>query len=184
MHFDALVVHHRFCNCVFFIIAFVRCFIWDKVCSPSSGKKQVDSHSHAVPVIDSSTIPQCSWNEMCGGQSKRCHMAIHLLIVVNLIRLLAWMIVDLLQWLWVEIANYNSFGRSVESFGLCFVFNHDKSHGVRYSSMITLGVFNFVVIPLVNYESYHTGQLLSDFNKSFYLTISMTSIMESFLMKN
>jgi hypothetical protein len=104
-----------------------------------------------------------------------------LLIVVNLIILLAWMIADLLQWSWVEIANYNSFGRSVESFGFCFVFNHDKSHGVRYSFMITLGVLNFVAIPLVNYEGYHTAHLLSDFNKSFYLTLSMASIMESFL---
>ena len=43
-----------------------------------------------------------------------------LLIVVNFVLLLAWTIVDPLQWSRVDVANYDSFGRSVESFGSCF----------------------------------------------------------------
>jgi hypothetical protein len=137
--------------------------------------------SYAVPIIDSSATLQCSWNVMCGGQSKRCHLAIHFTDCCQLCYLLAWTIVDPLQWSWVKIANYNLFGRSVESFGSCFIFDDDKSHGARYGCMITLGVFNFVAVLLANYESYCTWQLPSDFNESFYLTLSMVSILESFL---
>ena len=58
----------------------------------------------------------------------------------------------------------------------------DKPHGARNGFLITLGVFNFAAVLLANYESYRTRKIPSDFNESFYLTLSMFCILESFLL--
>jgi hypothetical protein len=47
--------------------------------------------------------------------------------------------------------------------------------------MITLAVFNFLAVVFANYESYLSRHLPSDFNETFYITLSMASILEGFL---
>jgi hypothetical protein len=47
--------------------------------------------------------------------------------------------------------------------------------------MISLAVFNFLAVVFANYESYLSRHLPSHFNESFYITLSMASILECFL---
>lgn len=107
------------------------------------------------------------------------------LTVVNFVLLLAWTLVAPLEWTRVEVNNVDSFGRSVESYGTCFAYDSDEhtsgQNRARIGFLIALGVFNFGAVILANIESYKARKLPSDFNESFYLALSMVSILEGFL---
>jgi len=107
-----------------------------------------------------------------------------LLFVVNFALLLSWTLVEPLEWSRIEVENFDMFGRSVESFGSCFVYvaGHTATQDrARIGFLIALGLFNLGAVILANYESYRTRHLPSDFNESFYLALSMVSILEGFL---
>lgn len=106
------------------------------------------------------------------------------LFIINFALLLAWTLVAPLRWIRVEVANYDRFGRSVESFGTCFSTDPNGSSlelSSRNAFLITLGLFNFVVVVFANYQCYLARRVPSDFNESYYIGLSMLSILEGFL---
>lgn len=109
-----------------------------------------------------------------------------ILFIANFAVLLAWTLVEPLRWQRVEVANYDQFGRSVESYGTCFAPDQ-SGHFLEVSSrksnsfVVALGVFNFVAVIFANYQCYLSRQVPSDFNESYYIALSMLSILEGFL---
>lgn len=108
-----------------------------------------------------------------------------ILFVANFAILLAWTIVAPLRWNRVLVASYDQFGRSIESYGTCFATS-ESSTTIEVSSrnafLVALGVFNFVAVILANYQCYLSRQSPSDFNESYYIGLSMLSILEGFLL--
>lgn len=105
-----------------------------------------------------------------------------LFFIGNFAVLLSWTLSAPLQWTRVEVANFDSFGRSVESYGTCFAAKYEGNRAsARNACMISLAVFNFLAVVFANYESYLSRHLPSDFNETFYITLSMASILEGFL---
>jgi hypothetical protein len=105
-----------------------------------------------------------------------------ILFIANFAVLLSWTLVAPLHWTRVEVANFDHFGRSVESYGTCFAAEYKGNRAsARNAFMISLAVFNFFAVVFANYESYLSRHLPSDFNETFYITLSMASILEGFL---
>jgi len=102
-----------------------------------------------------------------------------ILFVSNFIVLLTWTLVSPLQWTRVNVDNFDRFGRVVETYGTCFGPSKSSS---RTAFLVTLGVFNFAAVALANYECYQSRHAPSDFNESYYISLSMLSILESFLL--
>ncbi len=102
-----------------------------------------------------------------------------ILFVANFIVLLTWTLVSPLQWTRVKVDNFDRFGRVVETYGTCFGPSKSSS---RTAFLVTLGVFNFIAVALANYECYQSRHAPSDFNESYYISLSMLSILESFLL--
>lgn len=107
-----------------------------------------------------------------------------ILFVANFGVLLSWTLVAPLRWTRVEVANFDQFGRSVESYGTCFSPSGSSSRQVssRNAFLVALAVFNFVAVVLANYQCYLSRHSPSDFNESYYIGLSMLSILEGYLL--
>jgi len=106
------------------------------------------------------------------------------LFMANFVVLLVWTLVAPLRWTRVEVANFDHFGRSVESYGTCFSPDQNGSSrevSSRNIFLIVLGLFNFLAVAFANYQCYLARQVPSDFNESYYIGLSMLSILEGFL---
>lgn len=109
-----------------------------------------------------------------------------ILFVANFAVLLAWTLVAPLRWTRVEVANFDHFGRIVESYGTCFAPAGQDGRMLMLASssnafMLALGLFNLVAVAFANYQCYLSRQVPSDFNESYYIGLSMLSILEGFL---
>ena len=103
------------------------------------------------------------------------------LFLANFTVLLAWSLVAPLRWTRMAVANYDQFGRSVESYGTCFGPT-GGSPATRNAFLVTLGILNFSAVVLANYQCYLSRNVPSDFNESYYIGLSMMSILEGFLL--
>jgi hypothetical protein len=109
-----------------------------------------------------------------------------ILFAANFAVLLAWTLVAPLRWTRVEVANFDHFGRIVESYGTCFAPAGKDGRMLLLASssnafMLLLGLFNLVAVAFANYQCYLSRQVPSDFNESYYIGLSMLSILEGFL---
>jgi hypothetical protein len=98
-----------------------------------------------------------------------------LLLAVNYVVLLAWTLVAPLQWTRVPMENFDSFGRSVESYGTCW-YTESSSQS---TFLIVLFAINMLLVCFANYQSFLAKNIPSDFNESLYVALSMASILEA-----
>jgi len=106
------------------------------------------------------------------------------LFLVNFLVLLSWTCVAPLRWTRVELASFDQFGRSVQSYGTCFPPRASLSSyeiSSRSNILVTLGFFNLLAVILANYQCYKSRNVPSDFNESRYIGLSMLCILEGFL---
>jgi ABC-type branched-subunit amino acid transport system substrate-binding protein len=100
-----------------------------------------------------------------------------LITSVNTLLLLCWTLVAPSEWIRSDLDNFDKYGRSIESVGYCG-YNEEGSQRV----FICILLFVNVVYTIIgNYQSYLTRNMPSDFNETFYIALSMASILESFL---
>ena len=102
-----------------------------------------------------------------------------LLLAINYVVLVAWTVVAPLQWTRVLVDNFDSFGRSVESYGTCWQRTKGSS---EFAFMLILFFINMVVVCFANYQSYLARNIPSDFNESLHITLSMASLLETTLL--
>ena len=107
-------------------------------------------------------------------QAKDVLWPFFVMTATNVVLLTAWTLDSPLQWTRTDSNdNVDQFGRSVSSFGTC--------RGGRSLLWILLGAFNFVMVVFANYQNYVGRNVPSDFNESYYVTLSMASLLQCFL---
>ena len=101
-----------------------------------------------------------------------------ILMILNIAVMLAWTFEAPLVWNRQYLANYDKFGRSVESIGKCSP--SEKHHTNIYLSMII--VINISVLLFATYQAYVARNLPSEYSESTYITIAMGSLLELFVL--
>lgn len=98
-----------------------------------------------------------------------------ILLSLNVLVLLAWTIVAPLRWRRQFVANFDEFGRTIESFGSCTV-SDDKSP-LPYLGPIY--AINVVAMLFANYQAYQARRLPTAFSESGYIFLSIFTLVES-----
>jgi hypothetical protein len=101
-----------------------------------------------------------------------------LLSVLNISVLTLWTLVAPMRWTRVPVENYDSFGRSVESYGSCSSGNAT----IEWIMIACIIVINLTALVVANYQCYKARNLPTDFNESFYIAISNASMLEAFFL--
>ena len=96
------------------------------------------------------------------------------LISINFAVMLAWTIDAPLIWQRSAVANFDTFGRSIESVGRCAPSNHSRA--TVYLALII--VIDLSVLIFSNYQAYLARSLPTDFSESTYIAIAMASMLE------
>jgi 7 transmembrane sweet-taste receptor of 3 GCPR/Receptor family ligand binding region len=96
------------------------------------------------------------------------------LLLLNVAVLLAWTLDAPLVWERSPVANYDSFGRSVESVGLC------QSAGQKYAAVYPslICILNLSVLVFALYQAYVARNLPTEFSESTYIGIAMALLLE------
>jgi ABC-type branched-subunit amino acid transport system substrate-binding protein len=98
------------------------------------------------------------------------------LTLINVFILTLWTILGPLEWRRVEVDNRDQFGRSMETYGVC-----RSSNGLSVIFLALLVLFNFLTVAFANFQLYISRHIPSDFNESYYIALTMTSLLELFL---
>jgi hypothetical protein len=100
------------------------------------------------------------------------------LMVCNISLLVVWTIMSPVTWERIQVANYDEFGRSVESYGRC------EGDGSTTTNIIIslMAIVNGLGLLFTNYQGVKTRSLPTAFNESFYLTITNGSLLEALIL--
>ena len=101
-----------------------------------------------------------------------------LLLPLNYVVLTTWTVVAPLHWTRIHVDNFDSFGRSVETYGTCWPA--ESSSQLAFLSVLFF--MNLLLVVVANYQSFLARNIPSDFNESMYITLSMASILETMLL--
>lgn len=104
-----------------------------------------------------------------------------LYMLINVVLLLSWTLVAPLRWSRIEVMNYDTFGRSLESYGTCYAKQDDGRSSARVAFASTIVGLNLLVVLIANYQGYKARHVPSAFNETFYLVLSMAVLTEAIL---
>jgi len=97
-----------------------------------------------------------------------------LMTVTNLVLLTIWQVVSPLEFVRSKVGgSTDRYGRRTHSNGHC--------RGDSPVWWVILVVFNFLMVLFANYQSYVARNIPTDFNETFYVALSMASLLECFL---
>ena len=96
------------------------------------------------------------------------------LMIINFVVMLAWTIDAPQIWQRNNVANYDTFGRSIESVGSCEPSN--KSRSTVYLSILV--AIDLSVLVFSNYQAYLARILPTEFSESTHIAIAMASMLE------
>jgi hypothetical protein len=114
-------------------------------------------------------------------KAKHFMLPVSIYMLANFAILLTWTLVAPLQWTRVKINNFDSWGRSLASYGTCYAHLDDGKKDARLAFACTLAVLNLLVLLFANYEGYRSRLVPSAFNETYYLALSMAGVLEAFL---
>ena len=97
-------------------------------------------------------------------------------LLINVLILSIWTIVGPLEWHRVDVDNRDQFGRFVESYGAC-----RASNKATIGFLAVLVIFNFSTVAFATYQVYISRHIPSEYNESYYIALTMASLMELFL---
>ena len=100
-----------------------------------------------------------------------------LVSVINVLLLITWTVVAPSRWIRTDLANFDRYGRSVESVGRCG-YNESEAHRAFIGVLFAV---NLIYVIIGNYQCYRTRMMPAEFNETRYITLSMASILESLL---
>jgi len=102
------------------------------------------------------------------------------LLGINIALLIGWTASPYrLGWHRERLANYDEFGRSVESYGMCQAAEGGLMFLIFF---IPLTIANLAVMAIATYESYKGRNLPLDFSEAKYLAVSMIFICETIVL--
>jgi hypothetical protein len=98
--------------------------------------------------------------------------------VCNISLLVVWTVMSPVTWERIQVANYDEFGRSVESYGRC------EGDGSTTTKVIIclMAIVNGLGLLFTNYQGFKTRALPTAFNESFYLGITNASLLEALIL--
>jgi hypothetical protein len=96
----------------------------------------------------------------------------------NISLLVVWTVMSPVTWERIQVANYDEFGRSVESYGRC---EGDGSTTTKII-MYLMAIVNGLGLLFTNYQGFKTRALPTAFNESFYLAIANASLLEALIL--
>lgn len=96
------------------------------------------------------------------------------LMIINFVVMLAWTIDAPQIWQRNNVANYDTFGRSIETVGRCEPSN--KRRSTVY--LIILVAIDLSVLVFSNYQAYLARILPTEFSESSHIAIAMASMLE------
>ena len=101
-----------------------------------------------------------------------------ILMGLNLAILITWTLVSPLEWQRRDLPSFDQFGRTTASIGGCY---HDKSNIASAWFAVPLFSVDLVAAGIASYQSLLARHVPTAYNESFYLAVSMGSILETFL---
>jgi Receptor family ligand binding region/7 transmembrane sweet-taste receptor of 3 GCPR len=103
-----------------------------------------------------------------------------LLMIINITLLALWTFLDPLVWTRIAVNNTDIFGRSIESYGICKGKNNSSDLALVFA--VLLAVTNAIVVVVAFYQVWSTRHFPSAFNESSYIALSMSILLEAFLL--
>lgn len=100
----------------------------------------------------------------------------------NISLLIMWSVAAPLRWTRVGLANFDSYGRSVESYGTCTSGDGKTQNAIETTAIVGIIMVNLVALLVANYQCYKARNLPTDFNESFYITLSNASMLEALVL--
>lgn len=104
------------------------------------------------------------------------------MMTINIALLVVLTTVAPLTYSRVQVQNFDSFGRSIESYGVCFKQEGNMEKAVQTSVIVALFVVNLAALLFANYQCFLARNLPSDFNESFYVTLTNAGILEALIL--
>ena len=101
-----------------------------------------------------------------------------ILMIVNCSIMLAWTLHAPLIWERQQIANYDKYGRHVESVGWCVPSNTQNTTAIY---LVLVVAINISVLVFANYQAYIARNIPSEFSESTYIAVAMGSLLEIFI---
>lgn len=101
-----------------------------------------------------------------------------ILLVLNVIVLSVWSTIAPLEWVRIDLSNYDVFGRSRESYGKCA----SKDAAAEATFVTLLLIINLSAVVFSLYQSYLARNHPSQYNESYYVAIAMASKLEAILL--
>jgi gamma-aminobutyric acid type B receptor len=100
------------------------------------------------------------------------------LMLCNISLLVMWTVMSPVTWERIQVANYDEYGRSVESYGRC------EGDGSTTTKVIIslMAIVNGLGLVFTNYQGIKTRALPTAFNESFYLAIANASLLEALIL--
>jgi hypothetical protein len=105
-----------------------------------------------------------------------------ILSVGNISFLIMWSVAAPMRWTRIDVANYDSFGRSVESYGTCSSGDGKTEKAIETAALVGIILVNLVALVVANYQCYKARNLPTDFNESLYITLSNASMLEALVL--
>lgn len=102
------------------------------------------------------------------------------LMIINITLLTLWTFLDPLVWTRNDVNYTDTFGRSIESYGICK--GKYKSSDLTIIFAVVLAVTNAIVVIVAFYQVWSTRHFPSEFNESSYMALSMSILLEAFLL--
>jgi hypothetical protein len=103
-----------------------------------------------------------------------------LLMGLSLVILIAWTIVSPLEWQRRDLDNFDQFGRNTESIGGCYVCSGSNIPPLYFA--VPLFAIEAVSVVIACHQSTRSRHIPTVYNESFYLFVTMGSILETFLL--
>lgn len=102
------------------------------------------------------------------------------MMLLNLVVLTAWTVVSPLTWARIpKKSNVDSFGRYPDSFGTCYG-KTNQDYAIVFLSCVL--VVDMIALAVANYQSYVSRNISTEFSESFYVAVSMASLLEAVIL--
>ena len=105
-----------------------------------------------------------------------------ILMTINVACLILWTNVAPLSYRRIQVDNFDTFGRSVESYGTCYKQEGKRKMTAQISIIAALVVINLIALLFANYQCYLTRHVPSDFNESFYIALANAGLLEAMVL--
>lgn len=105
-----------------------------------------------------------------------------ILTFTNITLLTAWTLKSPLVWTRISVDNFDTFGRIVETYGVCRARQADGETDLFIAFASSLVTLNFLVVVFTFYKASQTRQMPNQYSEMFYVSLCIAFMVEGFLL--